>query len=213
MNPISLGRLPALGKWSPTLLPDKFRLASLLEKSQPRDDLGAKWFKPRVLAKADPGKEDCLDNRYTTLPAFDSLPLGEVSPFAPMEPESELCRSLAVVAEENGFFPRKVRLYGSRDIIAVRGSIDYHTDDGLGFCCSLLAWADPLANDGIAYGRAASLAGPSRSIDVEVGDVFVFDGNRPHAWISNCNCILAQLTVGKRREKFDFDVDQGRADV
>jgi hypothetical protein len=105
------------------------------------------------------------------------------------------------VAEENGFFPKEIRFYGSRDIIAVRGSVDYHTDDGLGLCLSLLAWADPLVDDGVAFGSAAFLAGPTKSVSVDVGDIFVFDGNRHHAWISNCNCILAQLTVGKRRKK------------
>lgn len=201
MNPIHLGRLPALGDWSPTLLPDKFRLASLLEKSQPERDQGMNWFKPKILARTGPTKEDYMDKRYATLPGFERLPLGEVSPVARMTPESGLCQSLVAIAEENGFFPKQVSFYGSRDIIAVRGSVDYHVDDGLGFCLSLLAWADPLTGDGIAYGPAASLAGPTKSVSVEVGDVFVFDGNRPHAWITNCNCILAQLTVGKRRKK------------
>jgi hypothetical protein len=41
------------------------------------------------------------------------------------------------------------------------------------------------------------VSGVNHLLKIKSGDVFIFDANVDHAWISNMNCMLVQLTVSE----------------
>jgi hypothetical protein len=45
------------------------------------------------------------------------------------------------------------------------------------------------------------LIAQGKSIDLQIGNVFVFNGNFDHAWIANCRWLIASQSVNLRRNR------------
>jgi len=76
--------------------------------------------------------------------------------------------------------------------LAANGSIKTHTDksSGLNVACLIAAekhWDKP------------ELLTRHGALEIGLGDVFVFNADLPHAWLSNDFCVLASIQVKRRR--------------
>jgi hypothetical protein len=80
----------------------------------------------------------------------------------------------------------------------LKGSSSWHTDEGLGL---LLNWM--VYYDRHSFQIASGLRFPTlitedcslNAVEIGLGDVFVFNANRGHAWVSNWDCAFLQIPV------------------
>lgn len=105
--------------------------------------------------------------------------------------------------------------YLPRSYVALRGSIGVHDDPGFGLVVNWLIAQRPLpflgnenhlgkevwAGDDRYFDDRVQLISDGESLSLLPGDIFVFDADKPHAWISNYDCLLIQSTVGRQRKK------------
>lgn len=113
----------------------------------------------------------------------------------------ELKRILSTV----GLIPRKCRHYDSIGFIRVQGSAKFQDDQGLGhIACCLIHHSDVFRYSDKSYrarlypDNMPQLATLNDFLDIDIGDVFVFNANKYHAWINNGVSVLAQITVKKQ---------------
>lgn len=106
------------------------------------------------------------------------------------------------VLSEVGLTPRKCRNYDSLGFIRVQGSARFHDDQGLGrIACCLIHHSDAVRYSDDGYrarlypDHMPQLATLNDFLDIDIGDVFVFNANKYHAWINNGVSVLAQITV------------------
>jgi len=101
--------------------------------------------------------------------------------------------ALARLANAAGYLPCKADLYASVNFLPCNGSIKWHTDPGSGVNVACLVNHDssiyPLPELITKYG----------ALEVNPGDVFVFNTNQGHAWLSHDLCVLASITVKRKR--------------
>jgi hypothetical protein len=114
------------------------------------------------------------------------------------------------VLSEAYFKPRKCRGYESVSVTRVQGSARFHDDQGYGCVASCLiyhsssvvhtfdAYRHPKGAPHIYEDSRPQLVTLKDFLDIDLGDIFVFNANRYHAWINNGISILAQLTVKKQ---------------
>lgn len=89
------------------------------------------------------------------------------------------------LATRQSMFPRATYL-------ATNGSIKTHTDKtaGLNAACVITAGR---------WFNMPELITKHGSLELKVGDAFVFNADLPHAWLSNDFCVLASIQVKRRR--------------
>jgi len=86
-------------------------------------------------------------------------------------------------------------------LLPLSGSILGHEDDCMG---TVLSWMTDIRPINAVQERNTSgdyvelfVSGMDRLLRIRSGDVFSFNSNMHHAWISNMNCMLVQLTVSE----------------
>lgn len=78
-----------------------------------------------------------------------------------------------------------------------------HKDSGFG---NVLSWLVKKQSIGRQYADNDSIQLITKSADpleLKVGDVFIFNANYDHAWISNMDCMLLQVAVSGRVKQDD----------
>jgi hypothetical protein len=136
-----------------------------------------------------------------------SIPLGEVDVCQPFD-DPRLIAQLERLCKQNGFAFNKQHPgpYGARDSVFGAGSVGFHDDTGLGYTVSVLLACAPLSrglkDSGFLGDRGSAdcifISGTS-VLYVSIGDVFIFNGNIEHAWMSNGKWLLLSQSVRKLR--------------
>ena len=103
--------------------------------------------------------------------------------------------ALVKLAATAGFTPRICQLYASVNFLPVNSSIKWHTDLGSGINVACLAFS----NDYL--GALPELITRYGALELRRGDVFSFDADKGHAWVSNEFCVLASITASKQRRR------------
>lgn len=126
--------------------------------------------------------------------------MGEVLPMFYLEDNSELLQGLHRFADSCGLQPLgcKSRSWQPNLVIACGGSIATHQDNGLGALLSWLVYAEPMI-DPPPVDSCLELITAGGDLYLRSGDVFVFNANHRHAWLSNAACLFAQVQVRKTK--------------
>ena len=110
--------------------------------------------------------------------------------------EDEAIQAIIKKAENNGYKYANGRgRYFNYSYDIINGAICWHTDPGLGKV------ALALLNNGHNDICGCQLITKHGALNVNQGDVIVFNADEKHAWISNSWCIVATVTVSKSRSK------------
>lgn len=159
-------------------------------------------MKPMILGSLNPLKGMPKEAKKAVLSSRSSL-LGEVFP-TELPASNPYIRKLLAFADDCNFTYRKQNWYTGSCVTPLAGTIPWHVDEGIGL---LLCW---LVSNRKFRGLPANEINPmllswyNRRVevvdDIKVGDVFIFDGSKHHAWESNSHCILIQTTVKRKRQ-------------
>ncbi len=101
--------------------------------------------------------------------------------------------ALARLANAAGYVPCQTVIYASASFILCNGSIKWHTDPGCGVNVAYL-----VGNGGSIY-PLPELITKHGALEVSPGDVFVFNTDQGHAWLSHDVFVLASITVKRKR--------------
>jgi len=144
------------------------------------------WIKKIIKENFDTGnKRDSLQD-CPVLSALSPSALGP--PFDRLE----------VFLNTKGYtFRKSLNYYASCSLIYVSGCIEWHDDPGYGVCASVLLYQ----NKRKGYDNFCQLLTRHGGLSLRIGDVFVFDANKGHAWLGNVDCLLAMMTTKKVRGK------------
>lgn len=140
--------------------------------------------------------------------------LGNVDPITLCFDEPVLV-VLSEAIKNHSFRQRDCFGYSPRSCVTLRGSVGMHDDPGFGLVVNWFIAQRSLpflgeenysakgvwAGDDCYFADQVQLISNGKGLSLLPGDIFVFDANKPHAWISNYDCLLIQLTVGKQRKK------------
>jgi hypothetical protein len=95
--------------------------------------------------------------------------------------------------------------YGKWDVTRIKGSVGVHTDESYSWVLCWLCDLTKAVDGSVTHPSLVSknkveliVGGEDGSLQsVEIGhkDVFVFNADRPHAWVSNFECILYQCPI------------------
>jgi hypothetical protein len=129
--------------------------------------------------------------------------LGDVDPIA-LSSDNPFIKALLDFGASRGFKYKECRLYLGLCLLPLNGTVLWHDDNGIGH---ILCWVIEVQK----FGRSlipsrdtpALLSIHDRKVEqldnLKVGDVFVFNGDYGHAWLSNESCVLVQVTVSAPR--------------
>jgi hypothetical protein len=153
-------------------------------------------MKPVIITRQTPNNRKQIAEYIKHLKASA---LGEVEPKA-VGIENEFIKELLRLGLTHANLKHKpCRSYNSSSILLLNGSVGMHDDNGMGL---LLNWVLKVNN--LSRSKWSShgpeLITKQECLEIREGDVFVFDANKDHAWLSNNMCLLAQVTVKKTRK-------------
>lgn len=100
----------------------------------------------------------------------------------------------------HGYAPRHCWRYRSQEVVCVNGSIAPHDDYGLGLVLNILIARREYSIVKSYLPSDQYLIYGGKSWQILPGQVFAFNANNKHAWISSGQCWIAQMTVKKRRK-------------
>ena len=101
--------------------------------------------------------------------------------------------ALVALANAAGYTPCQTEWFALASFLPVNGSVKWHTDAGCGVNVACL-----LSNDSSFY-PLPELITKHGALEVTPGDVFVFNTSQGHAWLSHDVCVLASITVKRKR--------------
>ena len=101
--------------------------------------------------------------------------------------------ALVALANAAGYTPCQTERFASVSFLPVNGSVKWHTDPGCGVNVACL-----VSNNGSIY-PSPELITKHGALEVSPGDVFVFNTSQGHAWLSHDVCVLASVTVKRKR--------------
>lgn len=112
--------------------------------------------------------------------------------------QDQAIQAIIKAAKNNGYKYANDRLhYSNHSYDIINGAVGWHKDPGLGKV------ALALLNNGHNDTSGCQLITKHGALNVHQGDVFVFNADEDHAWISNSWCIVATVTVSKSRRTSD----------
>ena len=97
--------------------------------------------------------------------------------------------------QARGYRKRECEKYASLTLTYANDSCRWHTDPGLGVVAGWLVYSE---ND-IFFD--AELITRHGNLPLRENDLFIFDADKGHAWISEGLCILVMATVAKMRRR------------
>ena len=153
-------------------------------------------MKPAVLTRQTPNNRKQIAEYIKQLKSSE---LGEVEPKT-VEIENEFIQELLYLGSTHANLKYKpCTHYSSPSILLLKGSVGMHDDHGMGL---LLNWVLKVNNLSRSpwSSHGPELITKQGCLEIREGDVFVFDANKDHAWLSNDRCLLAQVTVKKTRK-------------
>ena len=117
---------------------------------------------------------------------------GEICPRY-LEAKNSLLSTLTNFLKSKGYRYNPCDLYVDKGVLPLVGSVGMHTDEGLGLMASWLVFdEEPAEGNGEAPELVTNGFG---HLKVHTGDIFIFDSEIDHGWISNNNCLLIQSSV------------------
>jgi hypothetical protein len=87
------------------------------------------------------------------------------------------------------------RHYGLHNYCFAAGSIFAHEDPGMGLTVGVLVAVADLSRFFRDSMDQCALFAEGQHIDIRVGNVFLFDANKEHAWMANCRWLIATQSV------------------
>lgn len=125
--------------------------------------------------------------------------LGEVDPLFTKK-DDPLMAKLLDVGEQCGLVFRQQNRYTGSSYLPICGSVPWHDDSGIGLLLNWLVASRNLEGykDCLSHNNCHLLTRHGE-LEIKAGDIFVFNGNIGHAWISNSQCMLVQTTVKATR--------------
>jgi hypothetical protein len=128
---------------------------------------------------------------------------GEVEPIG-LSVKNPYIQALLDFGAEHGFKYKECHLYTGACLLPLDGSVLWHDDSGIGH---ILCWVIEVEKFGSSFAFSrdtpALLSTHKQKVHqldrLKVGDVFVFNGDYGHAWLSNESCVLVQVTVSAPR--------------
>lgn len=160
-------------------------------------------MKPRILGNINPRagfipKESIKTADRLFLEHSDSL--GNVEPIGLPQDDPHI-KALLGFGHEHNLFYRKQEFYTGSCFLPLHGSVGLHDDMGIGHILCWVLRMEDFEGKCSEWGPCLLVLHGGKPLEIQPrrGDVFIFDGNRQHAWFSNESCLLAQATVGIRR--------------
>lgn len=161
-------------------------------------------MKPQILGQINPQLEvqGYKESFFTEILDRRSNWFGDVDPIG-TSPREGFLKKLVDFGEEHGLRYRKQAYYTGPCYLPLRGSVGWHTDEGIGHLLNWVLYREDYSESVNSLEPPCLLcqsAGKMIQLErLKVGDVFIFNGNYGHAWISNESCVLAQVTVSVKR--------------
>lgn len=154
-------------------------------------------MKPVHLGWIDPAESGIPARKFKVIAKTMQEWLGEVEEH---EPEDETTSLLKTFAERHQLAYRKAeKFFVSDSLFSCRGSVSYHSDKGLGLVLTWIVHECELKHHETS--RTSQLVTRDGCIDVGLGDVFLFNADAGHCWVSNRATVFAQIAV-KRLPSF-----------
>jgi hypothetical protein len=156
-------------------------------------------MKPFILGNRQPfGPTVHLIKKARILSAHD-IYLGGVDPCAlPIgDPSTE---PMFEEGKNYNYFYRDQDNYTGLSYLPLQGSVGWHTDFGIGLLLNWLVSEKQINGHKEDTYSCPQLITKHGALDLKVGDIFIFNGNLGHAWISNKKCLLLQSPVSARRK-------------
>lgn len=118
---------------------------------------------------------------------------GEVDPVE-LPWDNGVTKELRFLAQKYGFrHNEEMQFFAGNCLLPLALSTGWHNDKGLGHVLSwILCYKD---FEGICELSSAQLITRNAVLDLNVGDVFVFNADVGHAWLSNSMYLMAQMPV------------------
>jgi hypothetical protein len=151
---------------------------------------------PSIVGRLDPVNAGFRKADYRRL-LKDIYP-GDVDPLT-LEVENKAYQELLGYANLKGLKRRKVTLYNPQSLLPIVGSVGWHSDQYMGLVLSWILYKEPLISQKDSY--TMQLITRRKALDLGPGQVFLFNADADHAWVSNYKCIMAQLTVSYDKSK------------
>ena len=124
--------------------------------------------------------------------------LGDIEPLSP-DPSFPAVKTLEQVAQESKLTLRDSAFYDMRSVMTIAGSVGRHEDPRLGLVLNWILEVKNLPGYEDSSWKPAQLIAGGKALDLREGDIFIFNADRPHAWVSNSVCTLLQIMVAKKR--------------
>jgi hypothetical protein len=111
-----------------------------------------------------------------------------------------LVQKLLSFLKEFPYSYRRCSSYSDVSLLHLSGSVFPHVDKGLGLMANWLIYYKELdfyedRKQLKSLEEKPMLFTGRGNLDLSLGDVFIFNGDEEHGWISNCHCTLVQITV------------------
>lgn len=164
----------------------------------------AKRFTPRQIGSIELGACRAKELQSLLTPCPD-LGVVDVSTIMPDDP---ILLAMEKVVNRSGYCyrARAPVFYGLREYVYGAGSIFTHDDPGMGLAAAVLVHTSDLSsrliNDSSAWNQPGDceLIADGSVLPVAIGDVFIFNADRHHAWLANCRWVLATHAIRRRRK-------------
>lgn len=123
---------------------------------------------------------------------------GEIDPIA-LPFDNEWISSLLRAGEPHRLKYKRQSAYTGCCFLPLYLSTVYHADAGLGLVLNWLIDVSSFCGHRTSFSPQIAVQG--KSLDLDVGDVFIFNANLDHCWISNHRCMLVQVPVSRSRKQ------------
>ncbi len=128
--------------------------------------------------------------------------LGEVDPVSDEPGTSPTAISLINTAKEFNLEPNtNITWYSTRNFLELTGSVGWHNDKGLGLLLSWVLYETDIPGFSADYNHKMTLMTTKTRLELKTGDIFVFNSDADHAWMSNTTCLLYQIAVKRIKSK------------
>jgi hypothetical protein len=150
---------------------------------------------PATLKKYKQGALGPVDLASTNLGEIASESIAEV-----------LSDPLTTLLQQSGYGLRYNPQWEEPTLNAVKGSLPFHCDNGLGLIAFWLLHKQPLKKMPETVTAQFCVEDPwlltaRQSQGVRIGDVVIFDANKPHAWMCNGGVYAISQTIYRIRKR------------
>ena len=159
---------------------------------------------PKIIGHISDPQRLCLDRPAQRRLAADAYLEGGIDSLT-MDPTDPIIDALKHVINRAGYRvmldASRCNPYGHQAYVTGMGSAYFHTDPGMGLQVGVMVATQPLVGKDCTHRFVETCQFTSRGtwIDCQIGTVFVFNGDYPHAWLANCRWALATHSIRRVR--------------